>query len=136
MKKEILIPLSLLLLGFLFIIINLIVYLSKGNSWLIGKKLKVGALILSLTTVFSCGSPPRVTCYDPAPPKEYTDSIAEVKRQDSIKEAEKQKNIEDSVALANEKQRKKDSIAKIKHNKKPPEKHTCYKSVIDKDFNP
>jgi hypothetical protein len=143
MKKEILIPVLLLMLGFVFIIINIIVYVSKGNSWLIGKKLKVGALMLSLTGIFSCGSPPKPTCYELPPSKEYIDSMANVRKQDSIKEAEKQKLIDDSIANVN-KQREKDSLTKIKHKKKPPTiihpcymppKKTCYAPVkINKDL--
>jgi hypothetical protein len=132
MKKEILIPVLLLLLGFVFIIINVIVYVSGGNSWLIGKKLKIGALILSLTGIFSCGSPPKPTCYELPPLKKYIDSMANVRKQDSIKEAEKQKLVDDSIANINE-QRKKDSLAKIKHKKKHPcympPKKTCYAPV-------
>ncbi len=89
MKKEILIPALLLILGLVFIIINIIVYVSKGNSWLIGKKLKVGALILTLTGVFSCGSPPKPTCYEMPPSQDYLDSMAEVRKKDSILALEK-----------------------------------------------
>jgi hypothetical protein len=143
MKKEILIPILLLILGLMFIIINIIVYLSKGNNWVISKKLKLGALILSLTSIFSCGSPPKPTCYELPPSKEYKDSMANIRKQDSIKDAEKQKLIDDSIANVNE-QREKDSLAKIKDKKKPPKiihpcymppKKTCYAPVkINKDL--
>jgi hypothetical protein len=136
MKKEIVFPVLLIILGILFILINLIVFISKGNGWFIKQKLKVGALILSLSGIFACGSPPKVSCYDQAPSKEYTDSIAIVKRQDSIKNAENQKQIEDSIANVMKEQKKKDSLAKIKHKKKPPIRHTCYKPVMNKNINP
>ncbi len=117
MKKEILIPALLLLLGLIFIIINIIVYFSKGNTWLISKKLKVGALILSLTALFSCGSSSHnnePTCYITPIPK-YTDSIhKEKQKQDSILNIENQKRINDSIA---------------KENKKP--HRMCYRYVPD-----
>jgi hypothetical protein len=136
MKKEILIPIILIVLGLIFILIHFFIYFTKGNSWFIKKKLKVGVLILSLSGIFACGSPPKVSCYDQAPSKEHTDSIAIVKRQDSITNADKQKQIEDSIANVKEGQKKKDSLAKIKLKKKPPIRHTCYKPVMNKNINP
>jgi hypothetical protein len=130
MKKEILIPIILIVLGLIFILINAFIYFTKGNSWFIKKKLKVGALILSLSGILACGSPPKVSCYDQAPSKEYTDSTAIVKRQDSITNTEKQKQVEDSIANVIEGQKKKDSLAKINHRKKKPIP-TCYLPAID-----
>ncbi len=130
MKREILIPLLILILGLLFIIINIVIFCSKGNSWLISKKLKIGAMILSLTGIIACGSPPKVSCYEQPPSKDYIDSIANARKQDSIKTAKEQKQITDSIANAQEEQKKIDSLAKIKHKKKPPViKPTCYKPV-------
>ena len=129
MKKEILIPILLCFLAFLFIIINIVVYFTKGNTWFVHQKLKIGAMIISFTGILACGSPPKPTCYDTAPSKEYTDSITKVKKQDSINVIEKQKHIDDSVANSNEISRKKDSIAKIKHKKKIPIKPVCYRPV-------
>ncbi len=128
MKKEILIPVLLLFLGLLFTIINLIVYFSKGNSWLVSKKLRIGAMMLSLTGILACGSPPKPSCYEVAPSKEYLDSMANIRKQDSIMEMEKQKYIDDSIANVMEEQRIKDSLSKIKHKKKPPViKPICYR---------
>jgi hypothetical protein len=125
MRKEILIPFLLLILGLVFIIINIIVYFSVGNPWVVAKKLKVGAMILSLTGMFACGTNNTndLTCYK-SPKQSYKDSIAEVKKQDSIKTAGIQKHIDDSIAAAKEKKRKKDSIAKIK--KRNPVRPVCY----------
>lgn len=137
MKKEIVIPLLLFVLGLIFIIINILVFFTKGNAWFISKKLKVGAMILSLTGVLACGSPPKPTCYDTAPSKENTDSIAKVKKQDSINTIEKQKYIDDSSAIELKKQMKKDSLAKIKHKKKPPIiKPICYHPAPNNCFTP
>lgn len=115
MKKEIIIPVFIGLLALLFVIINIAVHLTNGNHWLIKKKLKLGAMILSLTSFFACGSP-RPTCYDTAPSKEYTDSIENVKKQDSLNNLVKQQIINDSIAKAEEK-RIADSILKAKYIK-------------------
>lgn len=87
----------IILLGFAFVCINLLIYFSKGNAWLISRKLKVGALLLSLTGAMACGSPPRPTCYEQPPTKEYRDSVAKAHKQDSINEAARQKHIHDSL---------------------------------------
>jgi hypothetical protein len=136
MKKEIVFPVLLIILGILFILINLIVFISNGNGWFIKRKIKVGALIISLSGIFACGSPSKVSCYDQAISKEYKDSLAKVKRQDSIKNAEEKKLVENSISYVIEEQKKKDSLAKIKHKKKPPIPHTCYKPVMNKNINP
>lgn len=101
MKKEILVPALILFLGLIFIIINVIVYFSKGNTWLISKKIKVGVLILSLTTLFSCGSSSNhnnePTCYI-TPSSKYIDSMKQVKQnQESLLNAEKPKQFTDSI---------------------------------------
>jgi hypothetical protein len=99
MKKEILIPVLLMFLGVVFVIINIIVYFTKGNNWVVSKKMKVGALILTLTSIVACHTVPKPTCYDVAitPSKDYTDSIAAANKKDSIK----QMQINDSIANIN-----------------------------------
>lgn len=89
MKKEILVPTLLFFLGLIFIIINIILYFSRGNSWLIGKKLKIGAMILSLSGIIGCGTTPQPTCYEVPPSKEYLDSLADIRKKDSILALEK-----------------------------------------------
>jgi len=141
MKKEILIPVLLLFLGLIFIIINILVFFSKGNKRLINRKLKVGALILSLTGILACGSHQHPTCYQKPVTNNEADSIAEIKKQDSIRNAGIQKHLDDSITGVKEEQRKKDSLAKIKHKKKPSvieptcykpaPRSTCYDMVID-----
>lgn len=128
MKKEILIPLVIMILGLIFVIINIFVFFSKGNAWFIKKKLKIGALILTFTSIAACHTIHQPTCYDvtAVEPTENMDSIANAKRQDSIKMA--QKHINDSIANANNEQRKKDSIAKIKPVKGDSIIPTCYKA--------
>ncbi|MFH1052366.1 MAG: hypothetical protein V1779_15705 [bacterium] len=72
MKKELYIPLIIVALTLMFGIICLMVYLSDGNAYWIKKKLKIGALLLTITWfVNSCEKSPtiEVTCYDPMPPK-------------------------------------------------------------------
>jgi len=132
MKKELILPIFILLLSFLFIIISIFVFFTKGNAWFIKKKLKIGAMMLSLTGILGCGSP-RPTCYDTAPSKKYTDRIENVKKQDSINKLVKQRVIDDSIAMVDGK-RIEDSILKakyIKNHKKFPKDtipiRTCYK---------
>jgi hypothetical protein len=129
MKKEHIFPVLIIALGLVFAIIDILIFFSGGNAWLISKKLKIGAMILTLTGILACGSHPRPTCYDTAPPKEYLDSIENVRKQDSILKAEKEKFKEDSIADAEKEKQKKDSLVKVKHKKKTPVKPTCYKPV-------
>jgi hypothetical protein len=50
MKKEILIPVIVVLLSIVFIVTCVIVYITKGNSYWISKKIKIGALLLALSS--------------------------------------------------------------------------------------
>jgi hypothetical protein len=128
MKKEILLPVLIIFLGFIFVVINIIVFFSKGNAWAINRKLKIGAIILSLTTILGCvGSHTDndTTCYKTKRSDNY-DSINKInQKRDSILNAEKQKQIDDSIAKINEK-KEKDSITKIKHLKINHVKPVCY----------
>ncbi|MCP4548199.1 MAG: hypothetical protein GY835_17175 [bacterium] len=61
---------ALAAIGIAFGCVSLLVYLSNGHPRLIARKLKLGAIILSLTAMLgtACTTPSRVTCYMPAPP--------------------------------------------------------------------
>lgn len=113
MKKEIILPLIIILLGIIFLLINIIVFFSKGNTWFVKKKLKVGAMILTLTSITACHTVPRHTCYEPVQTKVDTDSTNYSRQQDSIKKADNNKRINDS-------------IAKIKPIKNDSIRVTCY----------
>ena len=124
------------------------VFFTKGNAWLIKRKLKVGAIIISLTGIFACSSP-HPTCYETISKKEadsirLLDSLNKVKElkqnhmDDSISSAKEEKRISDSI---DKKKKKKDSIANIKHKKKPnvikpicygAPANTCYSQVQTK----
>jgi hypothetical protein len=128
MKKEIIFPVILIILGLIFCVINMLVYFTKGNHHIIRRKIKVGALIISLTGILACGTSPtqKTTC--------YSDSVSTNKKdgfnQDSIKNAEKQRQTDDSITNVKEKQQKKDSLAKKNHKKKPPvAKPVCYRQT-------
>ncbi len=58
----------LTLLAAAFLLVSLLVYLSRGRPGLIRAKLKLGALLLGLTGTLGsgCGTP-QTTCYMPAP---------------------------------------------------------------------
>ncbi|GEM_PF-3139931 len=80
MKKENLIPFLLVVLGFSFAVISLIVFFTKGKSYyFIKKKLKIGALIITLTAVFNgtalFSDQHKKTCYMPI----HKDEIEEKK---------------------------------------------------------
>lgn len=67
MKNLNIVPLVLLVLALAFVVISLAVYLSRGkNKYFLAKKLKLGAMIISLTAVTNGCRTPVVTCYKPA----------------------------------------------------------------------
>jgi hypothetical protein len=55
MKNKLITPFINLLTGFVFVCIDALVYCSSGNRWLISKKLKIGAVFISLTGIVACG---------------------------------------------------------------------------------
>ena len=67
LKKEILIPCYIIVLSIVFVIISALVIITKGRTSLLKKKLKIGAMIISLTAMVSgCGPGPQpmVLCYE------------------------------------------------------------------------
>lgn len=97
MKKEILIPLLLIVLLIFFWAISLMVFINPRPNW-VRYKLKMGGLILSLTFIASCG-PSQTKCYD----------VAAI--QDSVKSP-------DSLAINSIKNTETDSVAIVKPRKK------------------
>ncbi len=77
MRKENFIPIALVFLGIIFVVISLIVFFTKGKScYFIKKKLKVGALIISLTAILNGNSLSadynhKKTCYMPIHTDEF-----------------------------------------------------------------
>ena len=70
MKKELFIPFIVAGLGVAFLLISLLVFLSRGNGALIRKKLKIGGLIISLSGLAAgCPGP---TCYDPVANNQFS----------------------------------------------------------------
>jgi|WetSurMetagenome_2_1015567.scaffolds.fasta_scaffold862398_1 hypothetical protein len=68
-RKEMLLPAWVFILMIVFAALCLLVWLSRGKNPLVLKqKMRVGAMILSLTATAS-GCIPIRTCYKPAPPK-------------------------------------------------------------------
>jgi hypothetical protein len=68
-KNEWIAPVLIIGLTCVFALVSAMVYLSKGRSaWWISKKMRIGALLITLTAVStqSCEEAVR-TCYDPAP---------------------------------------------------------------------
>ncbi len=66
-KNEILIPIFIVLLSVVFAMVSLVVILTSGKSkfW-VSKKMKIGAVLLTLSAVVSCNNAGNgtVTCYD------------------------------------------------------------------------
>ena len=63
MKKELYLPLVLIGLSAAFIVVSLLVWITRGNDSLLKKKLRIGAMILMLTgTAVGCNCT-EVTCY-------------------------------------------------------------------------
>lgn len=103
MQKEIYIPVYLLFLSIVFITVSFLLYLTGGkNSKLLAKKLKFGALIISLTTVINCSHiqvdhERKPTCYMP-PLTNYINISAEHSyKGDVIVEIDKDNVVECSV---------------------------------------
>jgi hypothetical protein len=69
MKREIYMPILLIFLFIAFLMASGMVLFIKAKPGWIKAKLKIGALILSLTAVASCGSP-QVSCYEMPPVKD------------------------------------------------------------------
>ena len=105
MNNKVITPLINLLTGLVFVCIDALVYCSRGNRWLIGKKLKIGAVLISLTGIIACGGSKTSredTCYKTANPHRK-DSIEKVRgrekdsinkaKQDSIKTAKAKQNL-------------------------------------------
>jgi len=66
MKKEFYVPLIIISLSALFIVVSFMVFISNSNQYWLKRKLKLGAIILSLSASISACQP-FATCYDPAP---------------------------------------------------------------------
>ncbi|MDD3626455.1 MAG: hypothetical protein PHV06_03980 [bacterium] len=87
MKKEIIIPIYLIGLSLVFVIVSLLLFLTGGkNTKLLSRKLKIGALIITMTAILGCGGSnsqqAMVTCYKPAPPDFF--SITDENRKDGV----------------------------------------------------
>lgn len=70
-KKELLIPLFFVALSLAFVVVCALVVISGSHPYFIKKKLRLGALLLSLSSAAACGGGPGddvIMCYDPAPP--------------------------------------------------------------------
>ncbi len=123
MKSSKILILYFFLLKLGYICLGFFVFFTRGDSWFVNKKLKIGALIIAFTSIFACSSPktvpPTVTCYTPQPHDNKKDSLAMVK-----------KNNDDSIVNITKDIRKKDSVAINKKNviKKENEiqQPTCY----------
>lgn len=70
-KKELLLPLAFVALCLAFVCVCALVVISRNHPYFIKKKLRLGALLLGLSSAAACGCGPGddiIMCYDPAPP--------------------------------------------------------------------
>lgn len=77
MKNIQFLSISLIIVSVAFVFISFLVVLTRGkNKYLISKKLRIGAIIISMTCLAN-GCKPFVTCYEPAmdPVLNCTDSV-------------------------------------------------------------
>ncbi len=74
-RRELWVPLAVAILTLTFLLVSWLVRLSRGNPWLMRRKLRLGAILLGLTWAAAGCTPdptspesdPRGTCYYPAP---------------------------------------------------------------------
>ena len=70
-RKQILVPVLVAVLSVAFVFVSFLVFVTRGNASLIRKKLKLGAVILSLTGVVLGGCREgEITCYAPILPSD------------------------------------------------------------------
>ncbi|HNQ69197.1 MAG TPA: hypothetical protein PKN32_12515 [Bacteroidales bacterium] len=85
MKNLNIVPVSLIVLAIAFVVVSVMVYFTRGkNKYFLTKKLKIGAMIITLTAVTNGCRVPVVTCYKPAPPPrimslQATESLDEIR---------------------------------------------------------
>jgi len=89
MKKEYLATIGIALLSVAFVTISLLLYFNKNSRWLTARKIKLGAIMLTLTTVISsCSNPDdEVLCYSVAINDSLinnNDTIIELDETDSV----------------------------------------------------
>jgi hypothetical protein len=76
MKKELLIPLVIIILSIAFIIVSIIVYITNANSNWISRKIKIGALLLTLSG--STIMPKEINkCYEMPPGRIFIGAVKE-----------------------------------------------------------
>jgi hypothetical protein len=81
MNGKTILPLYAAILITAFAVISLLVIVSRGHPWFIARKLRLGALLLTLTSAsIGCRNPfgPTITCYDPIPPNRFVVDQADV----------------------------------------------------------
>jgi hypothetical protein len=132
MKKEIIIPVFVFLLTIAFAFVALLVFITRANPALIKTKLKLGALILSLSGLMSCGLN-QPSCYEPLVKKDtlkVTDTIPAkkdtVQAKDTLVKVKKIKKIKKEALL-------RDTVIN-ESNPKEYQHPTCY-IPVDPDIN-
>lgn len=88
LKKELLLPLAFVALCLAFVCVCALVVVSRNHPFFIRKKLRLGALLLSLSSAAACSGCSggnTIMCYEPAPPADDMRlDLQEEEHQDSV----------------------------------------------------
>jgi len=68
-RRFLVVPAAVAILGIAYLVMCLLVFLTSGRRWPLEKKLALGCLLVSLTTMSIPSSWASGTCYEPALPK-------------------------------------------------------------------
>jgi len=84
MSKKIVNQLLFIILSATYIFVNTLVILTKGNNRIIRRKLKTGALLLSVSSLIACHTSSKPTCYSVTTLNKPSDSSSVVNKKDSV----------------------------------------------------
>jgi len=76
LRRYLVIPVILLGLSIVFVVLSIILEISKGNDSILRRKPRIGGLILALQGVAIQGAWPSASCYERAPPQFVLDSTS------------------------------------------------------------
>jgi hypothetical protein len=72
LRKFIVVPFIFAVLGIAYLLMCLLVFLTRGKRWPLEKKLAIGCLLVSLNVMSPIQSWARPSCYEPPSPPQFT----------------------------------------------------------------